>query len=129
MLGTLSAPTLISDKDVSSWAAFSLTSLTELLESWLALEVSAFSINEKLVRVTDDSEALLVLENVFLWTRFSDTGIILKVEVGWALNSDTCSFNSLGSLWTVLDTKFSLLGISGLTVFRLRTSSVFEFVS
>lgn len=81
--GTLSVPTVVSGENESSWAAVSLTCLSDLLESRLALEVSAFSVNEKLGGVTDDSEALLVLEDILVWTRLSDTFLVDKVEVLW----------------------------------------------
>lgn len=130
VLGALSAPAVFVDQNVSFWARFSDAGLSNLLEARLALEVSALSVDEELLRVTDDSVALFVLEDVLLRAGDSDAFIVLKLEVLWTLLDHTLSvLVFLGSLWTVLDAELTLLYVSTLAVLFLGAMPVLEFES
>ena len=132
VLSALSVEAFSLDEVESWWTGFSLTSSDNLLESWLALEVSAFSINEKLAGVANNSvtPVVLLVEVILLWARFSDTFVVFEVEVLWTLVVDTFTVSTwLHVLWTVLDAVFTLLDVVGWALFSLRALSISEVES
>jgi hypothetical protein len=113
VLSALSGETFFLDLNRSGWADCSLAGVTDLLESWLAVLVLAFSVLENLIGFTDDSETSSVLEDVVGWASNSKAFIFDEVEQSWAFFDDAFTVDEFRVLWAFGDADLILESESG----------------